>query len=370
MVVRSPDDFNQVIFTSPGATPIVYPYAAQLQGDGFYSAGFGGGALASFPFGTYSYVALNTNTGASESDIVSYTGNYFSPAPQLTASSYASIQGADATKPTEFQFNNIIEPVNNGPGKLRSNISLNVFDITAKKSTYLSGQLTISDTSLILPEGTLDAGHQYLYELLDNNVVDVLDGPVPSYHSFYSITYGTFSTVAGTEPLQTLINFQGGSPTDPTNLPVTGRIGQVTGDIGGAGATSFYQFFWSGGDFQSIMTLDGAPAGSEFSFELLDGNGSPLEELKLNQDDSYYGEIQQSLARGAYRVGVVSLGANDPSYTLKFVTPLNGTAAVPEASTWAMMIMGLGGVGAMARRRRSPFAQTDLGQRFAFNPAM
>jgi hypothetical protein len=48
----------------------------------------------------------------------------------------------------------------------------------------------------------------------------------------------------------------------------------------------------------------------------------------------------------------------------------NSTAAVPEASVWAEMIIGLGAIGAMARRRRSALPQPLLGQRLALNPAM
>jgi hypothetical protein len=57
--------------------------------------------------------------------------------------------------------------------------------------------------------------------------------------------------------------------------------------------------------------------------------------------------------------------ATHPGYSLDFSagvgnSPIHVPTTVPEASTWAMMIMGLGGIGAVARRRRRADACATL----------
>jgi hypothetical protein len=50
----------------------------------------------------------------------------------------------------------------------------------------------------------------------------------------------------------------------------------------------------------------------------------------------------------------LSLGSrNDPNANFFDNISVTGPSAVPEASTWALMILGFGGMGAMLRRRRS-----------------
>ena len=44
---------------------------------------------------------------------------------------------------------------------------------------------------------------------------------------------------------------------------------------------------------------------------------------------------------------------------------LGGVAAVPEASTWAMMLLGLGGIGWALRRKRHEVAKTTARISFA-----
>jgi hypothetical protein len=60
-----------------------------------------------------------------------------------------------------------------------------------------------------------------------------------------------------------------------------------------------------------------------------------------------------NLGAGTYRIeaGVVNIGDDDESSRL-LLDGFSVTAAVPEPSTWAMMILGFAGTGALLRRRR------------------
>lgn len=63
------------------------------------------------------------------------------------------------------------------------------------------------------------------------------------------------------------------------------------------------------------------------------------------------------LAAGDYifEAGVRNADDGDPTLASKLLVD-NVTAAVPEPSTWAMMLLGFGGLGALLRRRRSVLA--------------
>lgn len=63
------------------------------------------------------------------------------------------------------------------------------------------------------------------------------------------------------------------------------------------------------------------------------------------------------LAAGDYvfEAGVRNADEGGPDYSSKLLVD-GVTAAVPEPSTWAMMLLGFGGLGALLRRRRSVLA--------------
>lgn len=85
-------------------------------------------------------------------------------------------------------------------------------------------------------------------------------------------------------------------------------------------------------------------------------------------DQKYGGTLLSSLTKvglgGNYSEGTVLAGAGPYSWTQKYtITATSGAAqrsasptalaaAVPEPGTWALMILGFGGAGAMIRRRR------------------
>ena len=68
----------------------------------------------------------------------------------------------------------------------------------------------------------------------------------------------------------------------------------------------------------------------------------------FDSGDSFSGTISNNnLAAGNYCIGIAANNPADPMYSLTFNTP---TTAMPEPSTFVMLLGGLG-IGALRRRR-------------------
>ncbi len=148
----------------------------------------------------------------------------------------------------------------------------------------------------------------------------------------------------------------GGAEDAPVILP-DGLVGKITGTIGDpSGPTEqFYNFNWLGGFFQTRASLDGAAPGAEFTFQLKSLDGSYKSNVTLNDANSFSTLFGDNLSSGRYLIGLRAGAVLDPAFTFDFLTPV-GNDSVPEPSTWALLIVGFGGVGAMMRRRRSAVA--------------
>lgn len=81
----------------------------------------------------------------------------------------------------------------------------------------------------------------------------------------------------------------------------------------------------------------------------------------IHQYDSFLSYIFPTAGTYAIRVGRCCEGGSNGSYQLQVSLEAPGmTAAVPEPGTWAMMLIGFGGIGAAMRRRRTPKATPQL----------
>jgi hypothetical protein len=156
----------------------------------------------------------------------------------------------------------------------------------------------------------------------------------------------------------------GGSVGAPAILP-SGLVGRITSDISGsASEAQFYDFMWSGGLLQTNGSIAGANPNADFHFQLYSVNGSTvvegstptLADLTLDAGNGFAGKISQVLAPGDYEIGMFTNSPFDPQFTIQFDTPV-GVAALPEPTTWALMLLGLGATGAGLRRRRFQMAK-------------
>jgi len=176
-------------------------------------------------------------------------------------------------------------------------------------------------------------------------------------------TSGQFSTIQTAPPNTTVVNLQGGTLANPVQLQSQGRIGQLNGSIGGAGAQDFYVFYWGGGLFQANAQLYGAPPLDKYQFELLDQHGAVLETFALDQADNFTANLSHNLIKGAnYEIGLIANNSNiDPSYSINFLTPVE---SVDEPGMATLTCLGLFFVGLKQwnRSKRNRVAESATGK--------
>ena len=167
--------------------------------------------------------------------------------------------------------------------------------------------------------------------------------------------FGFGSNLPATPQLISGIN--GGSIGHPVFLP-SGMIGAITSGISGGVNPSeeFYTFRWGGGLFQTQGTISGANPLAAFQFELRNPyTHNLLNGLQLDSGNGFSGLMTlSSLAGGLYEIGLRTSSPFDPMFTINFNTPV--FAGAPEPTAWATLLLGFGGLGAMARRRRRHLA--------------
>jgi hypothetical protein len=185
----------------------------------------------------------------------------------------------------------------------------------------------------------------------ENLAVSAFGGPGSTFSgTFTNLTVTTFAPTAVT-------GVNGGTASQPVALPAN-TICSVTGNVGSAPA--FFSFYWQGGTFQAQV---GVPFPTQVlpseavEFELCGGAscGSVIETAVANLGDGWQSSLSGYLAPGYYTTEVILQGAVDPEYSVDFTTPVVGGSipgAVPEPSTWAMLLIGFAAVGFMAYRRK------------------
>lgn len=368
LAVQSPTDFTSASVTFPGASsPQALNYNPTLLSNGAYG-GIGTSRSfstvsdlnASYPFGTYSFTAVNSTTGASETSSLTYDRNHWpDTVPMMTEDGYNSLQGLKASEGGAFHFKSF-EGDGFWPFGGSGQESINPFTtLTLYKldgtPVYTTGRLENESTSFVLPPEVLAPSTTYLYGLSYGNNLHLQDPGQKGYALSNSYqTFGYFVTAAEDTFAKTLVDLQGGTFDNPVALPVVGRIGELTGSIGGIGDSDFYQFFWQGGLFASSVRLTGADPDAKFLFQLYDKDLTLLRDIPLTSGNDFEATLTEFLPRGLFTIGLLATHPLDPEFKITFITPVGG-GAVPEPSSWALMILGFGLAGAGLRARKTVF---------------
>ena len=152
---------------------------------------------AAFPFGTYSFTAVGGTT-----DTASYAysaDDYSATNPFLTGTDYSSLQGMNPS----LDFTMHLNPFLNGSTAAFSFIFCHGFRRNNEHLlAFNDGFLPASTTSVVIPGGTLAAGHQYDYEI-DYSNRDLVASPGatdPAQLGFDVRADGLFTTSAVPEP--------------------------------------------------------------------------------------------------------------------------------------------------------------------------
>lgn len=370
----SPADFSSLSVTVPGsATPIAIPYAPEFNpgASGYGSSvtfnGFANVAAlnAVFPTGAAPYVFTGEggSVGFQQASLF-YTANHPPSArPQLTAPTYAGLQGMDSRAAFLFNFNSFTGDAAQLSNGLRQPYTeLVVFDRSPAIAdvVYTSGRFAGTQTSHLLPGDTLLPGHRYGYALVFGNGVNVTcsgaAGTTCGFLGFENYTFGLFDAAAGTQPTRSLANVHGGSRDNPTPLPIGSTpIGAVSGEIGQAPSSQFYEFFWNGGAFEASVEVEPSDPRESFLFELvamsLDGiAGEVIQSLPFDSLSDFAATITHyGLAAGRYGIGLVATSPFDPPFTISFDTPVQGVVDEPASLA---LVVSLLLIGAAVRRPR------------------
>lgn len=231
-----------------------------------------------------------------------------------------------------------------GPGPIKANYVMTPLGLVGKPLTFNTGVFSRSYDYLAVMGNCCGLSNTGFSITGADATLSVVNADLSDITGV-SMGYGYTLAAAPT----TYSDLVGGTASSPLILPL-GYISQINGVIGGAGPSDqFYNFNWGGGIFQSVGNVSGAALTDTFAYELFDSSHAKLASLWLNSDNSFNQLMSINLAAGHYTIGLAANAPIDPSFMLKFLTPIGG---VPEPSTWLMMILGFGAIGVSLRRYR------------------
>ena len=195
-------DGGALTFAGP-ASPQPYNISGLLDCCGDNGRGYQSGYMtqadldANFPTGVvYTLTATNSGTSASQSVNIAYANDlYTSDVPALDSASFTALQNANPAAGLTLSFNSFTpNPLADfGQG------FFTIFDFTSNTTVANFTGLSPSTTSVFLAPGTLSAGHQYVYELIFDDVIAGSDNGVFTDARSGVRTFGDFN-VRGAVP--------------------------------------------------------------------------------------------------------------------------------------------------------------------------
>jgi len=184
---QNPGDFDTAMVTYPGPGS---PQALTMQNPTLFAFGSPfvptqGDLDSAYPFGTYTFTAINSGTSATQAANINYTADaYTADIPALTAATFAALQGLNPAAPFTFNFNSFT------PNPLAS---VGLTFLTVFGSSFGGGHANTT-TSAVLPANTLLPNTKYTYELDFSDRISGFDSGVPTTLGFDVRTDGTFTT--------------------------------------------------------------------------------------------------------------------------------------------------------------------------------
>jgi hypothetical protein len=153
---------------------------------------------AAFPNGAYRF-DLTGGTMGPTSVALNYDGDAYANTPELSAASFAALQGIGAGSSISLDFNAMDVSPNATPGA--NNIFFSIVDTATNMTVFDSGALATTVTNVTIPGGVFVAGQTYTFDLLfDDRIVGTDANGVPIVQFYDSHTGGSFSVAAAAAP--------------------------------------------------------------------------------------------------------------------------------------------------------------------------
>jgi len=344
-------------------TPSAGTTVTATQGTYTYNVPFIGGPTAANPdefsrllplntslTGPWTLTAQNPSLTSGVADTPSLT--VFTPPPLATG---VTLSGSE-TAPTVTW--------SNPSGTSATAQTVYVFDLSPGSPTeaiYKGPALSPGVKTFTIPTGILSAGSSYSIsvqsDINSNGLSGILEARSRSYSAAFVATTGTFTTPIVLPTVSSTLSVYGG-PIFEFDTPVTAG---TPISIDPPAAVGFIYNIGAGNpDFASVELPN---IGSPNPYDIYTWNGS-----KFVFDQTLEPDTVLSFGNGVGEFEVLGIPVSvglDPNSATDFVTTLTfegsgaftGTMtpiiAVPEPSTWAMMLLGFVGLGYAGYRRRS-----------------
>jgi hypothetical protein len=191
-------DGGTLTYTPPAASPTTVGSLTPVSGSQPYLVYQPGSYStvadlnAAYPYGTYTFNLTNSSSSATATDSIDYTVNSDSNVPTLTASSYNTLQGLNASTGGVVEFNTDVP----GAGANFAEIFLNVDNGSGSSVYSASGAYTA--TSFDIPGGVLSPGTSYTLDLnFDDRITGTDGNSTPTVIFFDTHTEVAFTTAGG-----------------------------------------------------------------------------------------------------------------------------------------------------------------------------